>query len=61
MSEKTYIAVRRHLGDKTYNQGDERVADPNEVRHLIPNVLMEKSEYLKAQKTKKASPAKKAK
>lgn len=34
-----YSVVRRHEGDRLYEEGDKRVADENEVKHLIPHVL----------------------
>ena len=39
MAEHRYKVVREHYGDKAYAEGDERVAAPGDVAHLVPNVL----------------------
>ncbi|WP_298494516.1 hypothetical protein [uncultured Maritimibacter sp.] len=42
MAPKTYIVKRPHQGDRWYDQGDERVAHPGEVDHLVAaGVLVE--------------------
>lgn len=34
-----YTVLRRHDGDKSYEAGDIREADENDVRHLVGTVL----------------------
>lgn len=34
-----YSVLRRHEGDRLYEEGDVRTADENEVKHLVPHVL----------------------
>lgn len=34
-----YRVVREHQGERDFAVGDERVADPGAVAHLVPNVL----------------------
>lgn len=39
-----YLVKRQHLGDKTYQPGDEREARPEDVAHLLAKgVLVEKA------------------
>lgn len=35
MADKEYIVLRAHIGDKDYAEGDTRVADENDVAHLV--------------------------
>jgi len=37
---RSYLVVDSHLGDKLYNIGDTREADPRTVAHLVPSFLM---------------------
>ena len=42
MAITKYEVKRRHLGDKDYFDGDEREAEPAEVKHLVASgVLVE--------------------
>jgi hypothetical protein len=36
-----YRVLREHQGEKPYVTGDDRIADPDAVSHLVPNVLEE--------------------
>ena len=36
-----YIVKRQHYGDKFYNDGDEREANPSTVAHLVKNGVLE--------------------
>lgn len=42
MADHKYRVVREHIGDRAYAVGDERVAAPSDVAHLVPNVLEDK-------------------
>ena len=43
MAEKEFTVVRPHIGDKDYNTGDTRIADANDVAHLVASgCLIEK-------------------
>lgn len=37
----TYRVLRRHDGDRMYEEGDIRIARDTDVKHLLPNVLEE--------------------
>lgn len=50
MAEHKYSVVREHLGDKPYAPGDERIANPGDVSHLVPHVLKDLGP-VKAEKT----------
>ncbi|UNW10674.1 hypothetical protein MOW14_05805 [Acinetobacter indicus] len=55
-----YDVKREHYGDKYYQTGDKRTANPADVKHLIDNgVLVESAEESKPKTTK--TPAKQAK
>ena len=55
-----YDVKREHYGDKYYQAGDKRTANPADVKHLIDKgVLVESTEELKPKTTK--TPAKQAK
>ena len=38
---KEYKVLRAHYGDKNYTEGEIRVADPNNVRHLVNSKVLE--------------------
>ena len=38
-----YKVLREHYGEKFYAEGDEREANPNEVKHLINNGVLTES------------------
>ncbi|WP_179988390.1 MULTISPECIES: hypothetical protein [unclassified Acinetobacter] len=55
-----YDVKREHHGDKYYQTGDKRTANPADVKHLIDKgVLVESAEESKPKTTK--TPAKQAK
>ena len=55
-----YDVKREHYGDKYYQTGDKRTANPADVKHLVDNgVLVESVEESKPKTTK--TPAKQAK
>ena len=55
-----YDVKREHYGDKYYQTGDKRTANPADVKHLIDKgVLVESTEESKPKTTK--TPAKQAK
>ena len=55
-----YDVKREHYGDKYYQTGDKRTANPADVKHLInKGVLVESTEESKPKTTK--TPAKQAK
>ena len=60
MADHKYEVVREHIGDKPYAVGDERVASPGDVSHLVPNVLKDlgpvKAEKADAKSKDKAEP-----
>lgn len=35
-----FITIRQHYGDRLYEAGDEREADPREVAHLVANGVL---------------------
>lgn len=35
-----FITIRQHYGDRLYEAGDEREADPREVAHLVKNGVL---------------------
>lgn len=39
MAEKQYRAVRRHEGDRMYEEGETRTLAEADARHLVPHVL----------------------
>jgi hypothetical protein len=39
MAKSKFRVVREHYGDRAYAEGEIREADPNDVKHLVPNVL----------------------
>jgi len=41
---KEYKVLRTHYGDKNYKEGEIRVADPNNVRHLVDFKVLEEIE-----------------
>lgn len=53
-----YLVKRIHLGDKMYEVGDEREANPNDVAHLVAKAVLEPIEDAES-KTK--SPVRKVK
>lgn len=55
MADHKYRVVREHIGDKPYAPGDERIAAPADVAHLVPNVLEDRGP-VKAEKAE--APAK---
>ncbi len=55
MAEKvTFNVLRRHEGDKLYEEGDKREAVASEVAHLVSSGVLEKAE---ARPHNKAEPA----
>ncbi|MDH2664730.1 Uncharacterised protein [Acinetobacter baumannii] len=55
-----YDVKREHYGDKYYQTGDKRTANPADVKHLVDKgVLVESAEKSKPKTTK--TPAKQAK
>lgn len=38
---KEYEVLRPHVGDKNYQEGDKRIANPIDVQHLVGTVLKE--------------------
>lgn len=57
MTKKKYAVLRRHLGDKMYEPGDEREVNEGDVAHLVAKgVLAEKK--AKASKDKAEPKAK---
>jgi len=56
MSEITYRVVRRHEGDRMYEEGETRTGTKAELGHLVPNVLAE----VVTQKKPEAKPETKA-
>lgn len=52
-----YRVLRRHEGDRWYDEGDTRTAVANEVKHLVPLTL----ELIEDQPEEKAEPAPKNK
>ena len=55
-----YDVKREHYGDKYYQTGDKRTANPADVKHLVEKgVLVESTEESKPKTTK--TPAKQAK
>lgn len=38
-----YHVLRRHIGDKLYEEGDEREADEGDVAHLVKNGVLQPS------------------
>lgn len=58
MAEETYVVAREHLGDKEYAVGDERVADPNDVAHLVDKGVLVKAEAPVKTKVEAKSPNK---
>ncbi|TCU25291.1 hypothetical protein [Rhizobium laguerreae] len=59
MAKKTYNVIRPHQGDRWYEQGETREAEPVDVKHLVPGTLV----LAKAEPTpqNKAAPAPKNK
>jgi len=63
MSEK-FRVIRQHLGDKFYQPGDERTADPAAVKHLVAQGVLApikaKAEPAPANKAERAPKNKRA-
>ncbi len=68
-TSKIYRVVREHEGERLYLAGEERVARPSAVAHLVPKCLEEigdapaadeKAEDAPANKAESAAPANKA-
>lgn len=57
---KTYRVLRRHEGDRMYEEGDTRELSEAEAAHLIPNVLEPVAEKAAAKKAEAAAPLNKA-
>lgn len=54
-----YEVKREHYGDKFYQTGDKREANPADVKHLVDNgVLVEPQPETKVRPTKTATKAK---
>lgn len=52
-----FMVKRPHQGDKWYNEGDTRIADEADVRHLVAKgVLVPKGTGKRKSKTKAAMP-----
>ena len=58
MPMKKYDVLRDHDGDKPYEEGGVREADPAMVAHLVPKVLVEHDEAAPAprKRRRKAAP-----
>ena len=55
MRTKTFFVAKAHMGDKWYDEGDERDAVSNKVRHLVKNgTLMTKAGWTKEKKRRAA-------
>jgi len=62
MAEKvTFNVLRRHEGDRLYDEGDTREAVPGEVAHLITSGVLEKAEPKAKNKAEPAVANKKSK
>ncbi len=59
MTEITYRVVRRHEGDRMYEEGETRKGTKAELGHLVPNVLAPIEDEPK-EKAETAAPANKA-
>lgn len=46
---KKFAVMRRHQGDKWYEEGDVREAKPSDVQHLIDRGVLVETEDKKAQ------------
>jgi len=51
-----YTVKRQHYGDRLYNEGDEREADPQAVAHLVRQGVLVEAKAAPAPKNK-AAPA----
>jgi hypothetical protein len=60
MSEITYRVVRRHEGDRMYEEGETRTGTKAELGHLVPNVLVEMEAEAKPQTKAEPAPSNKA-
>jgi hypothetical protein len=61
MAEKvTFNVLRRHEGDKLYEEGDTREAVPGEVTHLVNSGVLEKAAAKPANKAEPVVANKKA-
>lgn len=61
MAQHRYRVLRRLIGDRTYEAGDERIAAPGDVAHLVPHALQDLgpvgSEKAEPELQNKAEPA----
>ncbi|HTV69321.1 MAG TPA: hypothetical protein VMF90_12360 [Rhizobiaceae bacterium] len=67
MANHRYKVLRHLIGDKTYEPGDERIAEPGSVAHLVPRALEDlgpvkeaKAEDAPKNKAEPAAPSNKA-
>ncbi|AVO39605.1 hypothetical protein [Pukyongiella litopenaei] len=51
-----FKVMRRHIGDRMYDEGDERVASETEVRHLVERGVLMKMEPKPKNKAVRAAP-----
>lgn len=55
-----FEVLRRHLGDKLYEPGEEREATEGDVAHLVRSGVLKKAEPAPKNKAEKAAPKNKS-
>lgn len=55
-----FRVIRPHYGDKFYARGDQREANENSVRHLVPNTLKPMKKVTEQKKAQPKSPRNKS-
>ncbi|SHI90920.1 hypothetical protein [Wenxinia saemankumensis] len=62
MAKKSFTVLRRHQGDRFYEEGDTREANPTDVAHLVESGVLveEKSRSVPKNKAVESAPKNKA-